>query len=206
MKELRKSEYYPSMEIAKRWYKHFFEELSEKIKDINRFAVMRYAYTQQTTKKEKYIFTIDTYLIDLMLKGDIKYKREIVDMSRANAGKVHLVLGGSILDYEAKYLRVKKSATEEERRTMLKKWLDEQPKSFNPFSHDMTKKEVWDACGISDKYTDKYTDKTSRTFSEYNRDLILYKRGRRGKKRLNTPKPKNFNKNNPAIMPLNSKT
>lgn len=94
------------------------------------------------------------------------------------------------------------SPAEEKRRPFLIAWLDKQPPEFNPHDHDMTKIEVWGACGISEEYTNKI----GRTFSEYNRDLITYKKKRPIKKQVSTPKPKDFNKNNPAIIPLRSST
>jgi len=115
MRELLSNKYYPSIEIAKRWNEYFFNELSEKIKDINKFAVMRYAYNQHATQDEKDTLGIETFLIHLMLKGEINYKKG------TNHTETYLVLGGSILDYEAKFLRVKKSDTEEKRTKPLDK-------------------------------------------------------------------------------------
>ena len=94
------------------------------------------------------------------------------------------------------------SPTEEKRRMPLKVWLKKQPPEFNPFFHDMTKQEVWNACDMNEGFTPKI----GTTFSKYNRDLITYRKKRPTKKHLNTPKIEPLEKNNPAIMKLKSTT
>ncbi len=96
----------------------------------------------------------------------------------------------------------KHSATEEKRRILLKAWLEKQSPKFNPFFHDMTKQEVWDACDMNEGFTIK----RGTTFSKYNRDLITYRKKRPTKKQLSMTKMEDLDKNNPAIMPLRSST